>query len=58
MVLNCSTTKSYYYVKRILPKREVIFDTELIKIKVDIENAEHLFKKAIELLNSECPQTL
>jgi hypothetical protein len=34
---------------------EVIFDTSLVKMKVSIENAEKTWKKALQLLNSECP---
>ena len=33
----------------------LVFDTELIRMKVDVESAEHLFKKAIKLLDGECP---
>jgi len=46
----------FYVPKEVLPKGEVIFDTELIKIKIDVKNAESLFKNAIKLLNNECPK--
>ena len=39
-----------------MPKGEVLFDTELVKMKVDVKNAEKIFKKAIKLLNGECPE--
>jgi hypothetical protein len=34
---------------------EVIFDTSLVKMKVDVESAEKVWKKALKLLNSDCP---
>lgn len=46
----------FYVPKEVLETGEVIFETELVKRKVDIMNAEKLFKKAIKLLNSECPK--
>jgi len=46
----------FYVPKEVLPKGEVIFDTKLIKIKIDVKNAESLFKNAIKLLNNECPK--
>lgn len=30
-------------------------DTELVKMKVDVKSAEDVWKKAIKLLNGECP---
>ena len=45
----------FYIPKEVLPTGEVLFDTFLVKMKVDVENAEKTWKKAIELLNSECP---
>lgn len=34
---------------------EVIFDTELKKMKVDVKMAEKTWNKAVKLLNGECP---
>ena len=45
----------FYVPKEVLETGEVIFDTELIKMKIDIKNAENIFKKAIKLLNEDCP---
>jgi len=45
----------FYVPKEVLSTGEVIFDTELKKMKVDISNAEKIWKKAIKLLNSDCP---
>ena len=45
----------FYYPKEVTETGEVIFDTELKKMKVDIKNAEIIFRNAIKLLNSNCP---
>ncbi len=44
----------FYYPKEALETGEVIFDTELKKMKIDIKNAETIFRNAINLLNSDC----
>ncbi len=46
----------FYHPKHVIETGEVIFDTNLVKMKVDIKKAEELFKKAIDLLNEECPK--
>ena len=38
-----------------MPTGEVIFDTELVKMKVDVKMAEKTWKEALELLEGECP---
>ena len=45
----------FYIPKEVMATGEVIFDTELVKMKVDIENAEEVWRKAIKLLNSDSP---
>ena len=45
----------FYYPKEVLETGEVIFDTVLKKMKINTEEAENLFRKAIKMLNSECP---
>lgn len=45
----------FYVPKEVLETGEVIFDTELVKMPVDIENARNLWEKALELLNGDCP---
>ncbi|GIU68489.1 MAG: hypothetical protein KatS3mg001_339 [Candidatus Pacearchaeota archaeon] len=45
----------FYIPKEILETGEIIFDSVLVKKKVNPNNAEIIFKKAINLLNSECP---
>ena len=46
----------FYIPKEVMESGEVIFDTELVKRKINVKNAENLFKKAIKLLNEECPK--
>jgi len=45
----------FYVPKEVMATGEVIFDTELVKMKVDVEMAEKVWKNAIKLLNGECP---
>ncbi len=45
----------FYVPKEVMPTGEVIFDTELVKMDVDVEMAEKVWKKALKLLNEECP---
>ncbi len=45
----------FYYPKDVLENGDVVFEKELVKRKVDIDNAEKIWKKAIELLNGDCP---
>jgi len=44
----------FYYPKEVLETGEVVFDTTLKKMKVDIEGAEKLFNKAIKMLDMWC----
>ena len=46
----------FYVPKEVLPTGEVIFDTTLKKMNVDVKEAEKIWKDAIRLLNSECPE--
>ncbi len=46
----------FYIPKEVTPTGEVIFDTELVKMDVDIEMAEKVWKEALELLDGDCPQ--
>lgn len=46
----------FYVPREVLENGEVIFDTELIKMKINPENAEKMFSKAIALLNGPCPR--
>ena len=46
----------FYIPKEVLETGEVIFDTSLVKRKINVKNAEKIFNEAIELLNGECPK--
>ncbi len=46
----------FYYPREVLETGEVMFDTQLVKMKVDVENAERLFNKALKLLKGPCPK--
>jgi hypothetical protein len=45
----------FYVPKEVLETGEVIFDTTLKKVPVNTKNAEAVWKKALDMLNSECP---
>ena len=45
----------FYVPKEVLPTGEVIFDTTLKKMDVNVKNAENIFNKALKLLNEDCP---
>jgi len=46
----------FYVPKEVMPTGEVIFDTTLKKMPVNIKNAETIFNKAIKLLDEDCPE--
>lgn len=48
----------FYVPKEVLEDGKVLFDTQLVKMKIDVKNAEKLFKKALKLLNGECPKKI
>ena len=45
----------FYVPKEVSSTGEVIFDTELIKMKVDVKEAEKAWKASLELLEGSCP---
>ena len=45
----------FYVPNEVTPTGEVIFDTTLVKMKVNVDDAEKIWKSAIKLLNSDCP---
>jgi len=54
-------TENYSYLLFYNPDKankdgNIIFHTDLIKLKVSIENAENVFRKALETLKSEIPE--
>ena len=46
----------FYVPKEVMVTGEIIFDTELVKMKINVKNAEKIFKKAIKLLEGDCPK--
>jgi len=46
----------FYVPKQVLETGEVIFDTTLVKMNINTDNAEKIFNNAIKLLNSRCPE--
>ena len=46
----------FYVPKEVMPTGEVIFDTTLVEMKVNVKNAEKIWKKALKLLNGDCPK--
>lgn len=45
----------FYIPKEVMATGEVIFDTTLKKMNVDVQDAEELWKRGIMLLNGDCP---
>lgn len=46
----------FYIPKEVMSTGEVIFDTTLKKMVINVENAEEIFEKALKLLKGECPE--
>ena len=46
----------FYVPKEVAETGEIIFDTTLKKMEINVKNAETIWKKAIKFLNSECPE--
>jgi len=45
----------FYIPNEVMATGEIIFDTELVKMEVDVKMAESMWKKALKLLNGKCP---
>ena len=45
----------FYHPHEVFEEGHVCFNTDLIKIKVDIKNAERIFKNAVKVLEGEIP---
>lgn len=45
----------FYVPDEVMATGEIIFDTTLVKMKVDVGMAEKVWKRAIKLLNNRCP---
>lgn len=46
----------FYYPEKVLDNGEILFNTKLIKMKIDIENAKKIFSEAVKLLGGACPK--
>jgi len=46
----------FYVPKEVIATGEVIFDTTLVKMTVDVKKAEKVWKAALKLLNGDCPE--
>jgi len=46
----------FYVPKEVAETGEVIFDTQLIKMKIDVNEAEKYWKKGLKILESPCPK--
>jgi ribosomal protein S27AE len=54
-------TEDYFFLLFYVPREvaetgEIIFDTTLVKMNVDVESVEKVWGEAIKLLNSDCPK--
>lgn len=38
-------------------KKSIIFNTDLVKMKIDVKNAQKIFKKALETLKGDMPES-
>lgn len=45
----------FYYPEKVLETGEVLFETKLIKMKANPENAKRIFQDALKLLKGKCP---
>ncbi len=45
----------FYYPQDVNEKGDVVFQTRLIKLDVDVGNAESIFRRAIDVLNGPIP---
>ena len=46
----------FYHPDKVNKKGDVVFNTDLIKMKISIENAENIFKNALEVLKDKIPE--
>mgnify|MGYP001589874163 FL=1 len=46
----------FYYPDKVLETGEIIFESKLVKLKVNVKNGENVFVKGLSLLNGECPE--
>ncbi len=46
----------FYHPDKVNERGNVVFNTDLVKMKINIKNAEKIFKKALNVLNGEMPK--
>jgi len=46
----------FYVPREVLSTGEVLFDTTLKKMKIDVKNAERIWREALEVLDGDCPE--
>jgi len=46
----------FYHPDKVNENGDVVFNTDLIKMKISIENAENIFKNALEVLKDKIPE--
>ncbi len=46
----------FYHPSKVNEKGDVVFNTDLVKMKIDVKNAEEIFKEALKVLRGEIPQ--
>ena len=47
----------FYYPNKVTNSGEIIFDTKLIKMNISTENAEKIFRKALQVLDDDMPES-
>jgi len=46
----------FYHPKHVTPNGDICFHTDLVKMKVDVKNAERIFNDAVKVLSSDIPK--
>lgn len=46
----------FYHPSHVNEKGDVVFNTDLVKMEISVENAESIFKNALEVLEGEMPE--
>ena len=46
----------FYHPNKVNENGDVIFNTDLVKMKIDVRNAEKILKNALNLLKGEMPE--
>ena len=46
----------FYHPDKVTKKGDVVFNTDLVKMKISIKNAESIFKNALKILKGKMPK--